>query len=201
MSMPRIQIVAGLCLIVSVVAFRLLPLYGEESLVRAMANVSPLAALALCGGMLLPRKMAAITTFAAFIISDVVLNWHYGFPLLNPFSIVLLASFAIIFLCGWALRGKATIWIALGGAAGSAALFYLTSNTAAFLFDPWYPMSFQGWMQALTLGRPDFQPATWVFGLRMLAGNLLFAAAFYLAMRPVGSRPMGVATEAVAAPL
>ncbi len=42
-----------------------------------------------------------------------------------------------------------------------------------------------GWIQAQTLGLPQYSPATWVFSARQLAGDMLFTLAFVLACRPV----------------
>ena len=192
------HLVAALFLVAAVVAFRLLPIYGSDHLVSAMANFAPLAALALCGGMFLPHKLAAGVTFGAFLISDVALNLHYGQPVLNLYSLVLLLAFAAIFFGGWALRKRPSLGTAIGGTLAGVALFYIVTNTAAFFYDPGYAKTFAGWLQALSVGLPGLPP-TWVFGLRALAGNLVFALAFYLAVRPAAAKTQLAPTTAPAA--
>ena len=93
-------------LLICFVSARLLPAFSESSVAEAMANISPLAALALCGGMLLPLRVAAVLTFGTFLISDIVLNLKYGFPLLNGYSIFLLFVFASLYVLGFTFRKK-----------------------------------------------------------------------------------------------
>ena len=191
------RLIAALCLVAAVVAFRLLPVYAGADVAKALANISPLAALALCGAMLLPRRLAMGVTFGAFLVSDIALNLHYGQPLLNLYSAVLLLAFAAIFATGWLLRKRPSLGVVLGGAVGGTLLFYIVSNTAAMFYDPAYTKTFAGWLQAQTVGVPGFPPPP-VFGLRMLMGNLVFAAAFYFAMRPV-AKPQPELSPATAA--
>jgi hypothetical protein len=197
MSHRSKHLIAALCLAAAVVAFRLLPIYGNEALKSALANLAPLAALALCGGMLLPRQLAAGVTFGAFLVSDVALNLHYGQPVLNVYSAVLLLAFAAIFFGGRLLRRRPSFGATLAGTLGGVALFYVVTNTAAFFYDPGYAKTFGGWAQALSVGLPGFAP-TWVFGLRALASNLVFALAFYLAVRPQKASTQPAAVPAAA---
>ncbi|MCP4848385.1 MAG: hypothetical protein GY899_10615 [Verrucomicrobiaceae bacterium] len=148
-----------------------------------MANISPMASLALCGGMFFPRHLGAGLTFGAFIISDILLNLHYNQPLVNPYSIILLLVFSLLFMGGHFLRNRRTALVLLGAGIGGTLLFYLVTNTAAYFYATAYERGFSGWLQALTVGLPGYPP-TWVFGLRSLSGNLVFALAFYLVMRP-----------------
>lgn len=182
-------LIAALCLGAAVIAFRLLPLYGSQDLVTAMANFAPLAALALCAGMFLPRGLAAGLTLGAFLISDVALNTHYGEPPVSMFSVVLILVLAATLATGWALRKRRRLSVALGGTVAGVALFYVATNTVSFFADPGYAKTLAGWFQAQSVGLPTYTPQTWVFGLRALLGNLVFALAFYMAVRPTGAKP------------
>jgi hypothetical protein len=189
------QLIAALALATSVVVYRLLPTFAGENVAESLANISPLLALALCGGMMMPRKIAAAVTFGALAVSDVALNLFYKAPILNVYSAVLLLTFAIVFGAGWLLRGRASLKNALLGGVGGTLLFYVLTNTAATFYNPLYAKSFAGWWQSMTVGVPGFPPS-WMFGLRALAGNVVFAAAFYFALRPMPA----ATTAAVAAP-
>ena len=177
------RFIISIFLVLVFVAIRTLPVYAGGEVQEGLANISPMAALALCGGMFLPRRLGIGLTFGAFIISDILINLHYHQPLLNPYSIILLFVFAGLFMAGHFLRKSGRLMVLLGASVGGTVLFYLVTNTAAFFYDPAYPKIFSGWVQANSFGVPGYPPA-WAFGLRSLAGNLAFAVAFYLALLP-----------------
>ena len=177
------RFISSLFLVLVFVVIRTAPVYAGGEIQEALANISPMAALALCGGMFLPRRLGVGITFGAFIMSDILINLHYHQPLLNPYSVILLLVFAGLFMGGHFLSKSRGVMVLLGASVVGTVLFYLAGNTAAFFYDPAYPKGFPGWIQANTLGVPGYPPA-WAFGLRSLAGNLVFAAAFYLALRP-----------------
>ena len=177
------RLLISLLLIFIFVAIRTLPAYAGDGVAEALANLSPMAALALCGGMFFPRYVGAGLIFGAFITSDILLNLHYQQALLNPYSIILLLVFSILFLGGHFLRNQKTAPVLLGASVGGTLLFYFSTNTVAYFYDPAYPSGFSGWIQAVTIGIPGLPP-TWVFGLRSLASNLVFALAFYMVLRP-----------------
>jgi hypothetical protein len=47
--------------------------------------------------------------------------------------------------------------------------------------NPVYAKTFAGWLQALTVGDPHYQPQAWVFGLRSLLSDAGFAVLLVLA--------------------
>jgi len=177
------RLIISLFLVFLFVAIRTVPVYAGEQIARALANLSPMAALALCGGMFLPKRTGVLLTFGAFIISDTLLNLHYQQPLFNAYSIILFVSFATLFGVGYFIGNRAGPSILLCAGIGGTFLFYVFTNSAAYFYDPSYPRGYSGWIQALTTGLPGFPP-TWVFGLRSLVGNLVFAFAFYIVLRP-----------------
>jgi hypothetical protein len=153
----------------------------------AFANISPLAALALCGGMMLPTRIAFIITFGTFITSDIMLNLKYEQPIINYYSLFLLAVFAAIFTCGYLLRKHRKINVLLVSTIASSVLFYILLNTVSFFIDPHYSKNITGWFQANTTGLPGYPPA-WVFGIRTLISNSIFALVFYFALSPKSDR-------------
>lgn len=170
-------------LLVCFVSVRLIPAFSEAAIAEVLANISPLAALALCGAMLLPLRMAAILTFGTFLISDIVLNLKYGFPIINVYSAFLLSVFALLYWLGHSLRNKKNIVVLLVSTLFSSIIFYISANTVSFFFDPGYLKNISGWVMANTTGLPGYPPA-WLFGLKSLLSNIVFASAFYFALIP-----------------
>ena len=165
------------------VVVRVVPAYFGQSAALAFANISPLVALALCGGMMLPTKTAFLLTFGTFITSDIMLNLKYEQPILNYYSLFLLVLFAAIFLFGYLLREHRKISVVLGSTIVSSIIFYILLNTVSFLTDPNYLKNITGWIQANTTGLPGYPPA-WLFGIRTLVSNSVFALVFYFALSP-----------------
>jgi hypothetical protein len=73
----------------------------------------------------------------------------------------------------------------MGGLVG-ATLFYLFTNTASWLLNPFknpeYTRDLAGWLTALTLGTKGYPP-TWEFFRNTLLSGGLFTALFYGAWR------------------
>jgi hypothetical protein len=169
--------------LVMFVVVRVVPAYLGQTTAEAFANISPLAALALCGGMMFPTRIAFMLTFGTFITSDIILNLKYEQPIINYYSLFLLVLFAVIFTCGYLLRKHRRINVLLGCTIASSLLFYLLLNSVSFFMDPHYTKNIAGWFQANTTGVPGYPPA-WLFGIRTLVSNSIFALVFYFALSP-----------------
>jgi len=158
-------------------------------------NFSAVYALAFCGGVFLPRKLALWLPISTLFITDLLLNLHYrADSLASPggyvsevqfFSPYLLANYVAYALLIWfGTRFKPdTKWFKLaGGGILGALVFYLISNTASWAQFSGYEKSIAGWIQALTVGLPGFPP-TWMFALKTLLSGGLFTGLFVGAMR------------------
>lgn len=177
--------IPALLLLASVLLFRVAPwLSGAES-VRALAGWSPLMALALCGSAFFPRRWALAAGITAVVGPHFVINSLQGYPLWEPYLPALMVVVLAVSQLGAALGRKAPLPAFLGASLLSTALFHLATNTVSFWSSPDYPAGLAGWIQAQTTGLPQYSPATWVFSLRQLAGDLLFTTAFVLACRPL----------------
>jgi hypothetical protein len=64
-------------------------------------------------------------------------------------------------------------------AVGASVLFYVVTNTGAWLASPLYARTAAGWVQALTTGLPGY-PSTLVFYRHTLASDLIFTGLFLL---------------------
>jgi hypothetical protein len=146
-----------------------------------------MSALCLCGAAFLPRRFAITLPLVALLGTDLMLNLHYGFPLLTVEFLGKTIAFALVAAIGWQLRRNARPGVILPAVLGSSLLFYSVTNTASWLYDPGYARTAAGWLQALTLGLPGFAP-TWVFYRNTLAGDILFTSLFLASIR-WNSRP------------
>ena len=144
-----------------------------------MHNFAPLSAIALCGAIFLPRRFAFALPLGALLLSDLILNPHYGFPLISIEMLARYAALALIATGGLALRARPQAGWVLGASAGGSALFYILTNTGSWLTqtNPGYAKTLGGWVQALTTGLPGY-PETWMFYRHTFVSDLLFTALF-----------------------
>jgi hypothetical protein len=167
-------------------------------------NFSAAYAFAFCAGVYFPGALAWALPLGVMLMTDILLNVFYYHA--RPVGFYLLLNYAVYALLiglGKGIGRKAPfLTLVLGGLAG-AVLFYLVTNTLAWLQDAAYAKTITGWFQALTLGRPDWHPTTWeMFRNTLLSGGLftaLFAASEKLAAESPADKTAGSrapATEA-----
>lgn len=152
-----------------------------------MMNFSPLAAIALCGAFYLPRRMALALPLAALLVSDLVLNAHYGASFLSMEMLPRYAALAAVSGLGMLLSAKQSVLALAGASIGSSFLFYLVTNTASWLASASYAKTAAGWVQALTVGVPGYPP-TYLFFRNSLASDLLFTLLFVACMHVTRAR-------------
>jgi len=151
---------------------------------EALPNFSPLMAAALCGALFLPGVIGLVLPIVALLLSDTLLNFHDGAPLVSAQLLWTLPCYLIAVGFGWMLRERrAGLWPILGGTLAASVIFYLVTNTGSWLGLAAYPQNFAGWVQALTTGLPGYPP-TWSFLRNSLIGDLLFAS-FFVALERV----------------
>ena len=176
-----------LLLLVSVILFRIAPsLHGSEA-AKVMAGWSPLMALALCGAAFFPRRWAWAVGVAAVVIPHLVINRLGNYPLWDANLPLLLASVLLVAALGAKVGPQASSGVFVGASVLSTVLFHLVSNTVSFFAVPGYAPQIAGWIQAQTIGLPQYSPQTWVFSAKQLAGDVLFTLAFVMACRPARS--------------
>lgn len=170
------QNAAALLLLAAVIVYRLCVGFSGGHL-PLLENFSPLAAVALCGGLYLPRGMAWALPLAALFISDLLLNWHFGYALLSLEMASRYLALAASVWIGFAIRDHARMSKVLLASVSSSLIFYVVTNTSSWLEAPGYVRSFAGWVQALTTGLPGYEP-TWMFFRSSLVSDLLFTVLF-----------------------
>lgn len=148
------------------------------------ANFSAVYALIFCAAVYFPKRLAWCLILPVLLLTDILLNLHYGQPLFHIYMVPNYLSYACILWLGQQFSAGSSFIKLLGGGLLGAILFYLLTNTVSFFQDPAYAKSFAGWLQALTLGVPGLPP-TWMFFRNSLMSTGLFTGLFVGAMKAV----------------
>jgi len=146
-------------------------------------NFSAAYALAFCAGVYFPKRLAWWLPLAALLATDILMSiGYYHVAPVSGYMLVNYAAYAALIGLGRRFSARAS-WIKLvGGSLLGAILFYLLTNTAAWLQNPAYSKTMAGWIQALTTGVPGFPP-TWMFFWKTLLSSGLFTGLFVGAMK------------------
>lgn len=146
-----------------------------------LSNFSPLAAIAFCGALYLPKRHAILLPLVILLISDVIIDLRAGVALL-PLSYVLrYAALAASAWLGFIIRSHPNLGKIFAGSVAGSAIFYLLSNTGAWSGSPDYAQNLAGWWQSMTTGLPGYAPS-WMFFRNALVGDLLFTLLFVACM-------------------
>jgi hypothetical protein len=160
-------------------------------------NFSVFYALAFCAGAFFPGRMKWWLPMGTLVATDILLNLYYYFALgISSFKATQLINYGCFIALIWFgtrfNRRSSFIGLLAGGLIG-AIFFYLVTNTAAWLFNPFnnpdYTKDLAGWILAMTLGTKGHPPTLEFFRNTLLSGGLftgLFAGAMKLteAMEP-----------------
>ena len=156
-----------------------------------LSNVAPITAFAFCGAAYLRDWRWWLVPFLALMLSDLWLNHYhatrFGYSWSAGEILLRLAWFAAAVGVGRLVARKRNVLNVLGGAVGSALIFYVGTNTVSWAADPFYAKSLAGWSQALTVGHPEYPSTLWFFR-NTLFGDLLFTGMFILAMEIASAR-------------
>lgn len=173
---------AALFLLVVVVLYRIFSGFIGSSDFQWAHNFAPVAAVALCGAVYLPRRIAAALPLVMLFVSDVVLNlFHYHQPLFTFDILPRYVALALISLLGFALRGNASVLRLLGASFVGSVVFFVITNTGSWISEPAYTKTAAGWLQAMTTGLPGF-PSTWWFYRYTLLSDLFYTLLFAMCM-------------------
>ena len=189
--------IPALLLILSAIADRIVTGLFAQSGSIGLLNFAPLAAIALCAAAYFPAKYKFTVPMIALLISDVVLNIHYGFSLLSPFVLSHYLGFALVGCLGLLLQNRRSLKTLLPASIAGSLIFYIVTNLVSWLFDPGYVKNFTGLVQALTVGLPAYSSTpTWIFFRNTLLGDLFFTLLFVACMN-IGRRTERSRTGAV----
>lgn len=158
-------------------AFGLILFAAMLRLVPHPPNFTPIAALALFGGVYLDKRFAFVVPIAALLLSD----YFIGFHSLMPF---VYGSFLLIGLIGLWLKTHRKPLFILGGALASSVLFFLLTNFGVWVTpNSWYPKTWQGFTACYVAAIPFFRNT--VLGDLFYVGVLfgLYEAVLFLTTR------------------
>jgi hypothetical protein len=163
-------------------------------------NFSAAYALAFCAGVYFPRQLAWWLPMSALLATDILMNvLYYHVAAVSLYMLVNYGTYAVIIGIGRRFSARASWFKLVSGSLAGAILFYLVTNTAAWLQNPEYTKTLAGWFQALTTGIPRFPP-TWMFFWKTLLSTGLFTGLFVGAMKMSGKPEAEEAEAAEVAP-
>jgi hypothetical protein len=148
-------------------------------------NFSAIYALAFCAGAFFPRNIKWWLPLTTLVLTDLALDLHYGSW--SATQLFNYAAFAAIIWFGSRFNPRGSFLGLLTGGILGAILFYLITNTAAWLFNPFgnpeYTKDLAGWLIALTKGTAGYPTTIEFFRNTLMSGGLftgLFAGALKL---------------------
>ena len=128
-------------LIIAAAFTRLIPHYP---------NFTAVGAIALFGGTYLPnKKLAFIVPLVAMLLTDLIIGFH-------PTMWAVYLSFGLIVLIGFQVSKNKKVMNILLATISSSILFFLVTNFAQWLSDPFYAKTGAGLAQCFTMAIPFF---------------------------------------------
>lgn len=134
-------------------------------------NFTPAVALALFGGVYLPRKFALIVPILFMFISDLVIGFHN----------TMFFTWGSVFLISWIgiwVRERKNFPVFMMSGVASAVLFFIVTNLGAW--PTLYPMTWQGLVECYVAAIPFFR--------NTFVSTIVYCAVFYGVYEFVASR-------------
>jgi len=133
-------------------------------------NFTPIAALALFGGVYFEKKYAFILPLAVLVVSDWIIGFYAGIGWVY-------GSFVVIGLLGLWLRNHKTVGMTAAATVTGSAVFFVLTNFGFWLASGMYPPTFSGLVSCYIAAIPfvrntlagDVVYVTLLFGLTEMA--------------------------------
>jgi hypothetical protein len=175
--------IPALLLVLSVAAYRITTGLLIHSGATWLSNFTPLAAIALCSAAYFPKKYKFSVPLVALFVSDAVINFRYGAPLLDLQILLRYAALAAVGCIGVLLQNRVSLKTLLPASVAGSVIFYVITNAFSWLSDPGYVKNWGGLVQALTTGLPGYSATpSWMFFRNSLVSDLLFTLLFVLSI-------------------
>jgi hypothetical protein len=182
--------IPALFLVICVVAFRAATgVLIHSGAATWLSNFAPLAAITLCCAAYLPRRYKFALPLITLFISDLIVNATYHAPLFDPQILCRYFALILVGLIGFALRRHASFKTMAPASLAVSVVFYAITNTFSWLTEPGYAKDFAGFIEALTVGLPQYGATpTWMFFRNSLLSDFTFTIVFVLLMRAPSAR-------------
>lgn len=170
-------------LVLSAAAYRITTGLLIHSGATWLSNFTPLAAIALCSAAYFPNRYKFSVPLVTLFVSDAVINFSYGAPLLDSQIVVRYVALVVVGCAGLFLQKRRSLKTLLPASVAGSTFFYVITNAFSWLSDPGYTKNFAGLIQALTLGLPSYSATpSWMFFRNSLISDLLFTLLFVLSI-------------------
>lgn len=127
------------------------------------ANFAPIAALALFGGLYLPKKWSIVLPMAVMLISDLFIGFYTWQIMLSVYL-----SFALMVGVGLLVRKNKKFHTVLGGTLLGSVIFFILTNASVWAFGTMYTPDFSGLISSYYAALPFFRNS--------LLGDLFYTA-------------------------
>jgi hypothetical protein len=175
--------IPALLLILAVVVYRVTTGLLIHSGAGWLSNFAPLAAIALCSAAYFPKRYKFSVPLLMLFISDAIINFRYGAPMLDPQILVRYAALALVGFIGVLFQNRVSLKTLLPASVVGSTAFYLITNMFSWLSDPGYAKNFEGLIQSLTVGLPQYSATpTWMFFRNSLISDVVFTCLFVVCM-------------------
>jgi hypothetical protein len=134
------------------------------------ANVAPIAAMALFGGMYANRKYALVIPLLALLVSDSILGFYKDMPFIY-------GSFLLIGILGLYVRNHASPTKIITVTVLSSLLFFIITNFGVWLLGTIYPKTAAGLLMCFTAALPFFR--------NTLLGDMLYMGVFVIGYKTI----------------
>ena len=178
-----LRMIPAILLVLSAAAYRVTTGLLIHSGASWLSNFAPVASIALCCAAYFPKRYKFSVPLITLFISDAVINFRYGAPLLDPQIFMRYFALAAVGCAGFLLQNRASLKALLPASIAGSTFFYGITNAFSWLSDPGYAKNLGGFIQALTVGLPQYSATpSWMFFRNSLISDLLFTILFVLCM-------------------
>jgi hypothetical protein len=129
-----------------------------------LPNFTPIAAMALFGGVYLNKKYSIIIPLSAMFASDIFLGFHSTMPYVY-------GSFVLTGIIGMWLRSHKTTKNVICSSLVSSILFFVITNFGVWA-NGWYSRTLSGLLQSYIMGIPFFKNTVF--------GDLVYTGVFFV---------------------
>jgi hypothetical protein len=156
-------------------------------------NFSAAYALVFCAAVYFSGRMAWWLPLGTIVLTDIALNFYYqskGWDVWTRgvlrYQVINYVAYAAVVWVGKRYKPRSSFFSLLGGGILGALLFFVITNTASWLLNPFanpeYSKTILGWLTALITGTKGW-PQTWEFFRNTLLSGGLFTSLFVAAMK------------------